>query len=149
MEESLDVGFSGYGIELKEAPMPIISLAEVPAIAQIGPDRDTIVMKKVIGSRERDPAFEMPDDTPSLSITHVRIWGLLRRSSNEETDRAMFIVDGDGVAQVGDEPPRGFGPGDFILIPRGVPYECAGNFTYLVINSPAYREGTDSKGHDA
>ena len=123
--------------------MPVIRLADVPEIAQIGPGRDTIVMKKVIGSRTRDPAFPMPDDTPSLSITHVKIWGSLQRSANEETDRAMFIVDGDGVAQVGEEPPRGFGPGDFILIPRGVAYECNGNFTYLVINSPAYREGTD------
>ena len=123
--------------------MPVIRLADVPEVAQIGPNRDTIVMKKVIGSRERDPAFPMPSETTSLSITHVKIWGILRRSSNEETDRAMFIVDGDGVAQVGDEPPQGFGPGDFILIPKGVPYECNGNFTYLVINSPAYREGTD------
>ena len=123
--------------------MPVIRLSDVPEIAQIGPGRDTIVMKKVIGSRTRDPAFALPDETPSLSITHVRIWGSLQRSANEETDRAMFIVDGDGVAQVGDELPRGFGPGDFILVPRGVPYECNGNFTYLVINSPAYREGTD------
>ena len=123
--------------------MPVIRLADVPETAQLGPGRDTIVMKKVIGSRERDPAFEMPQETPSLSITHVRIWGHLQRSSNDETDRAMFIVDGDGVAQVGDGPARGFGPGDFILIPKGVPYECDGNFTYLVINSPAYREGSD------
>ena len=92
---------------------------------------DTIVMKKVIGSRARDPAFAMPDEASSMSITDVRIWRRLQRSSNEETDRAMFIVDGNG---------------DFILIPRGVPYECSGIFTYLVINSPAYREGTDSKG---
>lgn len=123
--------------------MPVIRLADVPEIAQIGPGQDTIVMKKAIGSRERDPAFELPDETPSLSITHVRIWGTLQRTANVETDRAMFIVAGDGVAQVGDEPAQGFGPGDFILIPRGVSYECEGNFTYLVINSPAYREGTD------
>ena len=123
--------------------MPVIRLADVPETAQIGPGLDTIVMKKVIGSRERDPAFEMPDETPSLSITHVKIWGHLGRSHNDETDRAMFIVDGDGVARVGDDRPQAFGPGDFILIPRGVPYECDGNFTYLVINSPAYREGTD------
>ena len=123
--------------------MPVIRLADVPETAQIGPGLDTIVMKKVIGSRERDPAFEMPDETPSLSITHVKIWGHLGRSSNEETDRAMFIVDGDGVAQVGDDRPQVFEPGDFILIPRGVPYECDGNFTYLVINSPAYLQGTD------
>ena len=123
--------------------MPVIRLADVPEAAQIGPGLDTIIIKKVIGSRERDPAFEMPDETPSLSITHVKIWGSLGRSSNEETDRAMFIVDGDGVARVGEEPAQGFGSGDFILIPKGVPYECDGNFTYLVINSPAYREGTD------
>ena len=123
--------------------MPVIKLAEVPEVAQLGPGLDSIVMKKVIGSRERDPAFEMPDETPSLSISHVRIWGSLGRSSNDETDRAMYIVDGDGVARVGEDSPQAFGAGDFILIPRAVPYECYGNFTYLVINSPAYREGTD------
>ncbi len=123
--------------------MPVIRLTDVPENAQIGPGLDTIVMKKVIGSRERDPAFEMPDETRSLSITHVKIWGSLGRSHNDETDRAMFIVDGDGVARVGDDRPQVFGPGDFILIPRGVPYECEGSFTYLVINSPAYRAGTD------
>ena len=123
--------------------MPVIRLADVPEIALVGPKLDTIVMKKAIGSRERDPAFEMPDETPSLSITHIKIWGSLQRTANEETDRAMFIVEGDGIARVGDDQPRLFGPGDFILIPKGVPYECNGNFTYLVINSPAYREGTD------
>ena len=123
--------------------MPVIRLADVPEIAQIGPDRDTIVMKKVIGSAERDAGFEMPDETPSLSITHVKIWVSLQRTANEKTDRAMFIVDGDGVARVGDERSQRFGPGDFILIPKRVPYGCDGNFTYLVINSPAYREGTD------
>ena len=55
----------------------------------------------------------------------------------------MFIVEGDGIARVGDDPPQRFGPGDFILIPKGVPYEFKGNLTYLVINSPAYREGSD------
>ena len=123
--------------------MPVIRLADVPEIAQIGPDRDTIVMKKVIGSAERDAGFEMPDETPSLSITHVKIWVSLQRTANEKTDRAMFIVDGDGVARVGDERSQRFGPGDFILIPKRVPYGRDGNFTYLVINSPAYREGTD------
>jgi len=123
--------------------MPVIRLADVPEIAQIGPDRDTIVMKKVSGSRQRDPAFEMPDETPSLSITHVKCWGKLQRLMCEESDRAMFIVEGDGVARVGGDPPQQFGPGDFLLIPKGVAYECNGNFTYLVINSPAYRKGTD------
>ncbi len=130
--------------------MPVIRLADLPEIAEVGPDRDTIVMKKVIGSRERDPAFSMPDETPSLSITHVKIWGRLRQMTCEESDRVMFIVEGDGVARVGDDPPQRFGPGDFILIPRGVSYEGHGNFTYLVINSPAYLAGSDRRdlGYD-
>lgn len=123
--------------------MPVIKLQDVPEIAEIGPDRDTLVMKKAIGSNERDPAFAMPDETPSLSITYIKIWGRLQQITCDETDRAMFIVDGDGIARVGDDPPQRFGPGDFILIPRGVPYEFKGNLTYLVINSPAYREGSD------
>ena len=123
--------------------MPVIRLAHVPEIAEIGPDQDTLVMKKAIGSKERDPAFEMPNETPSLSITHIKIWGRLQRITCEETDRAMFIVEGDGIARVGDDQPQPFGPGDFILIPKGVPYEFKGNLTYLVINSPAYREGSD------
>ena len=44
--------------------MPVIRLAEVPEIAETGPDSDTLVMKKAIGSRKHDPAFAMPDETP-------------------------------------------------------------------------------------
>lgn len=57
--------------------MPVIRLEDVPEIAETGPDRDTLVMKKAIGSKERDPAFAMPEDTPSLSITYIKIWGRL------------------------------------------------------------------------
>jgi len=123
--------------------MPVIRLEELPEIAQTGPGLDTIVMKKVIGSKQRDPAFAGPEDTPSLSISHVHIWGQLRRTICNESDRVMFILEGGGVALVGYERPQGFKSGDFILIPKGTPYECEGDFTYLVINSPAYREGTD------
>ena len=127
--------------------MPVIRLDDVPEIAEIGPDCDTLVVKKAIGSKERDPAFAMPYETHSLSITHIKIWGRLQQITCDETDRAMFIVDGEGIARVGDDPPQRFGTGDFILIPRGVPYEFKGNITYLVINSPAYREGSDLRDH--
>ena len=123
--------------------MPVIRLEEMPEIAQTGPGLDTIIMKKVIGSSKSDPSFTGPDDTSSLSITHVRVWGQLRRTICNESDRVLFIVEGGGVALVGYEPPQGFKSGDFILIPKGTPYECEGDFTYLVINSPAYREGTE------
>ena len=125
--------------------MPIIRLADVPQVAETGPDWDTLVMKKAIGSRERDPAFKMPDDTPSLSVTHIKIWGRLQQITCSETDRAMFIVDGDAIARVGDDEPAYVKAGDFILIPKGTSYEFKGNLTYLVINSPAYREGSDQR----
>ena len=128
--------------------MPIIRLADVPEVAETGPDQDTLVMKKAIGSKERDPAFEMPDETPSMSVTHIKIWGRLQQITCNETDRAMFVIDGDAIARVGDAEPAYVGPGDFILIPKGTPYEFKGNLTYLVINSPAYREGSDLRDPD-
>jgi len=123
--------------------MPIIRLKDVPEIAETGPDRDTVVMKKAMGSKRRDPAFVGEFQTDSLSITYIKVWGRLRRMLCEETDRAMFIVEGDLIAKVGDEPPEHVKVGDFVLIPKGTPYEFKGNCTYLVINSPAYREGSD------
>lgn len=125
--------------------MPIIRLADVPEVAETGPDRDTLVMKKVIGSKGRDPAFDMPDETPSMSVTHIKIWGRLQQITCDETDRAMFVIEGDAIARIGDEEPTYVGSGDFILIPKGTSYEFKGNLTYLVINSPAYREGSDQR----
>ncbi len=125
--------------------MPIIRLADVPEVAETGPNWDTLVMKKAIGSKERDPAFDMPDETSSMSVTHIKIWGRLQQITCDETDRAMFIIEGDAIARVGDEEPAYVGSGDFILIPKGTSYEFKGNLTYLVINSPAYREGSDQR----
>jgi mannose-6-phosphate isomerase-like protein (cupin superfamily) len=123
--------------------MPVIRLRDVPEIAEIGPNLDTLVMKKAIGSAKLDPNFAMPDDTESLSVTYIRIMGRLRRIRCDDSDRAMFVVEGDAIVKVGDEPPAHVKAGDFVLIPRGTPYEFKGNLTYLVINSPAYREGSD------
>lgn len=120
----------------------LIKLAEVPEISETGPDGDTIVMKKAVGSRTRDPNYAGAD-LDSLSVTYIKIWGRLRRMRCDESDRVMFIVDGGGIAQVGGDSPVHFNSGDFIVIPRGTEYEVAGVFTYLVMNSPSYREGSD------
>jgi mannose-6-phosphate isomerase-like protein (cupin superfamily) len=123
--------------------MPVVRLADVPELAEIGPDIDTLVMKKAIGSTARDPNFRMPVSTDSLSVTHIRIFGRLRRIRCDESDRVMFVVSGDAIVKVGDEEPAHITAGDFVLIPRGTAYEFKGDLTYLVINSPAYREGSD------
>ena len=123
--------------------MPVVRLREVPELAEIGPDIDTLVMKKAIGSNKSDPNFRMQVNTDSLSLTYIKIFGRLRRIRCDESDRAMFIVEGHAIVKVGDEEPAHVTAGDFVLIPKGTPYEFKGNLTYVVVNSPAYREGSD------
>lgn len=123
--------------------MPVIRLHDVPEISMVGPDSASLVMKKAIGSKKRDPNFAMPSATESLSITHIKHWGRHRRITCMESDRVMFVVEGEAIARVGKEPPARIIAGDFVLVPKGMPYEFSGDFTYLVVNSPAYKEGTD------
>ena len=131
--------------------VPIIRLSDVPEIAIAGPETNPLVMKKAIGSKARDPNFAMPISTESLSITHIRHWSRHRRMRSDESDRVMFVVDGETTVQIGDEQPAVLKAGDFALIPKGTPYAFSGDFTYLVINAPAFREGSDNRedSHDS
>jgi mannose-6-phosphate isomerase-like protein (cupin superfamily) len=122
--------------------MPVIRLKDVPEVA-VGGDANPLVMQKAVGSRSRDPKFVMPVSTDSLSITYIRHWSRHPRMTCNESDRVMFVVEGETTVQIGDEPPEVLKAGDFALIPKGTPYEFSGEFTYLVINAPAYREGSD------
>ena len=122
--------------------MPVIRLAEVPEIAVDTPGA-TLVMKKAIGSLNRDPAVATPFSTESLSVTYIRHRSRHRRMRSGESDRVMFVVEGETTVQIGEEPPEQLGAGDFALIPKGTPYEFSGDFTYLVINAPAFRQGSD------
>ena len=80
---------------------------------------------------------------PGLSITWVRIWGDHRRMRTDEADRAYYVIDGTGSFQVGDEPEAAVGAGDVVLIPSGIAYAFTGQMTYLVMNGPAFRDGSD------
>ena len=128
--------------------MPVIRLSEVPEIAVGPPDSNPLVMKKAIGSKARDPRFAMPDSTDSMSVTHIRHRSRHRRITCHESDRAMFVIDGRATVQIGDEPAAVLDAGDMALIPRGTPYEFSGEFTYLVINAPAFKEGSDIPAPD-
>ena len=123
--------------------MPVVRLSEVPEVAVGG--ANPLVMKKAVGSKVRDPNYAMPTTTDSLSITHIRHWSHHRRMKTDESDRAMFVVDGEASVQIGDEPVEVLRAGDLALIPKGTPYEFSGEFTYLVINAPAFREGSDTR----
>lgn len=132
--------------------MPVIKLQEVLQTPVTSEDEhDTLIMRKAIGSPERDP--RVPEgagaiQSDSLSVTWIRLWGRLKRMVCHETDRAMYIVDGDAIVQLGREEPVWVQAGDFVYIPKGTPYGANGTMTYLVINTPAYREGSDLRGPD-
>lgn len=129
--------------------MPVVKLSEVPAIASMTADSAaTLVMRKAIGSKTKDPNFLMPASTESVSITYIQHWGHHRRITCDDSDRVMFVVEGQAIAKVGDDKPALVDTHDFILIPRGVPYEFAGDFTYLVVNAPAFRDGSDLRDDD-
>ena len=79
-----------------------------------------------------------------ISLTYVDIWGHHDRVVNDISDRVYYIIEGEGRFQVGDEAPIELvGAGDFVYIPRGIPYEFDGTMRYIVVNGPAYRTASD------
>jgi mannose-6-phosphate isomerase-like protein (cupin superfamily) len=109
----------------------IIHPTDLPDIVEAG---YPLRMKRVI-RRE--------DHTPDISVTWVEIWGHHKRMVCDESDRVYYIVDGSGTFQVGEDPTGDVQAGDFVFIPRGVPYVFDGTMTYLVMNGPAFRPGSD------
>jgi mannose-6-phosphate isomerase-like protein (cupin superfamily) len=108
-----------------------IRVEDVPEIREEG---YPLVMKKVI---HRD------DHSQDISITWVEIWGHHQRMVCDISDRPYYIIQGEGVFQLGDGEPFEVSGGDFVFIPRGVPYEFSGHMTYLVMNGPAFLPGSD------
>lgn len=93
-----------------------------------------LVMKRVI-RREAH--------SPDISVTWVNIRGHHKRMVCDLSDRVYYIIGGEGVFQVGDDPPGPVRAGDFVFIPRAVPYVFDGHMTYLVMNGPAFVAGSD------
>jgi mannose-6-phosphate isomerase-like protein (cupin superfamily) len=78
-----------------------------------------------------------------ISVTWVRIWGHHDRVVNHISDRVYYVVEGEGRFQVGDGPVEAVAAGEFVFIPRDVPYEFEGDMRYIVMNGPAYRTASD------
>jgi mannose-6-phosphate isomerase-like protein (cupin superfamily) len=104
-------------------------------LADITEEGYPLVMKKVI---HRD------QHSQDISVTWVKIWGHHKKMVCDISDRAYYIIEGDGKFQVGDDAEWGqVTAGDFVFVPRGVPYVFDGDMTYLVMNGPAFLPGSD------
>ncbi len=112
----------------------IIHPEDVPEVDQ---DPRPLGLKRVINIEEH---------STELSVTWVRLWGHHDRVVNRISDRAYYIIEGEARFQVGDDAPiEAANAGDFVFIPRDVPYEFEGTMRYVVMNGPAYRTDSDVK----
>ena len=103
-------------------------------LADIQSEGYPLVMKTVINRDEHSPA---------ISVTWVKIWGHHKKMVCDESDRVYYIIEGVGEFQVGEGPPGQVNAGDFVFIPKGVPYVFEGEMKYLVMNGPAFLPGSD------
>jgi hypothetical protein len=120
----------------------IIHLEGLPEITAEG---YPLVLKTVI---HRDLPCACPAQgahSPDISVTWVKIWGHHKKMVCDISDRAYYIIDGEGEFQVGDEEPGKVQAGDMVFIPKAVPYVFDGHMTYLVMNGPAFLPGSDQE----
>lgn len=109
----------------------IIRLADQPDVTE---DLNPLVMRQLLDAETHGPG---------LSMTWVQLWGSHVRLRTGASERIYVIVAGTATFQLGDEPSDDVVAGDVVRIPRGVPYEFSGYCTYLVMNTPAFRDGDD------
>ncbi len=105
-------------------------------LAEIREEGYPLVMKTVINRQ---------DHSEELSVTWVKIWGHHKKMVCDVSDRAYYIIEGEGEFQVGDDEPYDVQATDFVFIPKGVPYVFDGNMSYLVMNGPAFVPGSDQE----
>ena len=79
----------------------------------------------------------------AISMTWIRLKGRHRRLVCHETDRVYYILTGSAEFRLGDGAPEKAQAGDSVFIPRGTPYDFAGEMDYLVMNGPAFLPDSD------
>lgn len=75
--------------------------------------------------------------SPNFSLAVSKLSGKHSKTLNEKSDRAYFIIKGNGIVEVGTEK-GSISEGDAVYIPHNTPHSIKGELTYVVINSPAF-----------
>lgn len=92
------------------------------------------------------PLVSGTDHGSDLSVTWIRLRGRHRRLRTDRSTRVYYVLAGSASFRLGDGKDLAVEAGDTIVIPRGTPYEFAGEMTYLVMNGPAFVDGDDVYG---
>jgi mannose-6-phosphate isomerase-like protein (cupin superfamily) len=98
-------------------------------------------------SEERCHILELSnrEDDPAVSIARARVApGVSTRPhSLDGTDERYLILAGQGLATIGEEPPRLLTPGDVVLIPPGMSQQIENtggeDLVFLCICTPRFR----------
>ncbi len=73
----------------------------------------------------------------SFDLVEGRLVGKHPALKNRVSDRAYYVLDGEGSIRVGDEV-YGVVAGDIVQVPRGMVHALSGDLRYLIITSPPF-----------
>ena len=79
----------------------------------------------------------------ALSLTEVALDGAHRRLRSRRTTRTYYVLEGAFSFTVEQEPARRVEAGQVLVLAPGTAYDLAGSGRYLVLNTPAFRDGDD------
>ena len=86
------------------------------------------------------------EDDPGLSIARARVLPGVNTKLHKliDTIERYVILDGEGLVEVGNEPPQKVGPLDVVIIPSGCTQNISNtgsvDLTFLAICSPRFTE---------
>jgi quercetin dioxygenase-like cupin family protein len=79
----------------------------------------------------------------ALSLTEVELDGVHRRLRSRRTTRTYYVLEGSFDFQVERAPGVLVRAGEALVLAAGTAYGLAGRGRYLVLNTPAFRDGDD------
>ena len=80
----------------------------------------------------------------AISVTEVEISGEHLRLKTNSILRTYYLVSGSLEFEVDGETGIFLNPGDLLTLKQGCEYNLKGNAKYLVMNTPAFKDGDDT-----
>ena len=105
------------------------------AIAEIAEPENSLHLKTLLNSVKSDGA---------ISVTEVEISGEHQRLRTNSILRTYYLVSGSLEFEVDGENGIFLNPGDLLTLKQGCEYSLKGNAKYLVMNTPAFKDGDDT-----
>lgn len=110
----------------------LISNQQTPEIAE---PENNLKLKTLLNSIKTDGA---------ISVTEVEISGEHRRLKTNSILRTYYLVSGSLEFSIDGESRINMRAGEILTLKEGCSYSLTGSAKYLVINTPAFKDGDDT-----